>query len=56
MIDFKEIPKANKAGGSQDRFEQAFYSGNHPIIVTFGVNRAGGSGKAEKICTLGEVD
>jgi hypothetical protein len=39
--------------GLEERF---FYSQNHPVLFFFGVNRQGGQGKGDKVCTLAELD
>jgi hypothetical protein len=39
-----------------DLQEKSFYTNNYPVMVIFGINRNGGSGKGEKACTLGELE
>lgn len=48
--------KINGIDERWDLHEKTFYSSSHPVIVLFGVSRKGGNGKAEKACTLGELE
>lgn len=36
--------------------QKAAYTSAHSVMYLFGVTRAGGNGKAERVCTLGELE